>query len=211
MAFTFEVDTFSEEVSSIETEQWVVNPGVSISKRASDIHGITNERAQSEGIDPAASADRCADIIASAAKDGIGCVIYNADFDLGILKFELARYGLPNISERLGRKFIEVIDPLVLDKVLDPYRKGSRKLENVAEHYGIPVLGEYHHASTDAMIASEIAANLFEKYDIIRNMNCEELYEFQKQYSAANMEQYNAWALKNGKPTRSSKWFSVKI
>ena len=40
-----------------ETLTWLVNPGIDIPAEASAIHGITTERAQAEGMDPAEAAE----------------------------------------------------------------------------------------------------------------------------------------------------------
>ncbi|MDR2508833.1 MAG: hypothetical protein LBC50_01745 [Candidatus Ancillula sp.] len=195
----------------IDVDQWVVNPGIKIPEFVSNIHGITDERAQIEGVNAAESAEKCAQIITEAASEGRACVIYNAGYDLGILKYELLRYSLPDISERLGRKFIEIVDPLILDRILDPYRSGSRKLKDVATHYNVSAFGEYHHASVDAMITTEIATKMFLLYDIIGEMNYEELYEFQNEGMRRHVQQRNIWAKKNGKPLHRAKWISVSI
>jgi DNA polymerase-3 subunit epsilon len=54
---------------------------------------------------------------------------------------------LPPLQERQFE--LLVVDPLVIDKWLDRYRKGSRKLEAICAHYGA-VLDEAHDADFDA-------------------------------------------------------------
>ena len=49
-----------------------------------------------------------------------------------------------------------VIDPLVIDKAVDRYRKGKRTLEAAAAFYGVP-LDDAHDAGADAIAAGRVA------------------------------------------------------
>ncbi len=72
----------------------------------------------------------------------------------------------------------DVIDPLVLDKALDRYRRGSRKLADVCAHYGI-TLDNAHDASADTLAAIALARALARAYPQIARMTPQELHEFQ--------------------------------
>ena len=52
-----------------------------------------------------------------------------------------------------------VIDPLVIDKAVDRYRKGKRTLEAAAERYGVN-LDDAHDAGADAIAAGRVAQAL---------------------------------------------------
>jgi DNA polymerase-3 subunit epsilon len=49
-----------------------------------------------------------------------------------------------------------IIDPLVLDRVVDKWRKGKRTLEAAAGVYGVDLL-DAHDASADAVAAGRVA------------------------------------------------------
>ena len=62
------------------------------------------------------------------------------------------RHGVEPLGERRRR----VIDPLVIDKAVDRYRKGKRTLEAAAELYGV-ALDDAHDAGADAIAAGRVA------------------------------------------------------
>lgn len=139
---------------------WLINPGVHIAEGATEVHGITNEIAQQYGRHPKEVLTEIANHLNSWAVAELPIVIYNAPFDISLLIAEFLRYGVP-----CQARFDRVIDPLVLDKALDPYRKGSRKLTPTAEHYGIDLVNA-HSADADAMAAVKVARKLGDFYEI---------------------------------------------
>jgi len=133
-----------------ESRGWIVDPGVEIPDEAAAIHGITTERARAEGR-PAEYA--IAEILAELNLSVGPLVAFNASYDLTVLDREARRYGYVPFVPR------HVIDPFVIDKALDPYRKGSRKLVNVCRHYGVE-LEDAHAADADALAAARLAYRL---------------------------------------------------
>src|SRR5437868_6517947 len=69
----------------------LVNPGVSIPKEASDIHGITDEEAQRNGIDPADAAAQVQEAVLRAWQEGAPVIGHNIAYDFTVLDRELAR------------------------------------------------------------------------------------------------------------------------
>ena len=70
--------------------------------------------------------------LADAAGRGLPIVAYNAAYDLSVLEREAERYGLTPLPGPGP-----VIDPLVIDKAVDQYRRGKRTLTAAAAHYGV--------------------------------------------------------------------------
>jgi DNA polymerase-3 subunit epsilon len=142
----------------------LINPGVPIPEEATAVHGITDEMAR-EGIDAPAAMDEFAHMIDLAISDRVPIVAYNARYDLTILDRELRRHGLkmPDWSA------LRVIDPLVIDKHLDRYRKGSRKLDALCEHHGA-LLDTAHDAGSDAISAARLAYVLGKRGEIVRRV-----------------------------------------
>jgi len=144
----------------VERHDWLADPGVEIPPGASAVHGITTERARAEGR-PAA--DVIAEIITalnSVFARGLALTIYNAPYDLTLLHREAMRYGITPLHEPAP-----IIDPLVIDKVVDRYRKGKRTLEAAAEVYGVPLVGA-HDAAADAVAAGRLAQALARAYPV---------------------------------------------
>jgi DNA polymerase-3 subunit epsilon len=152
---------------------WMINPGVEIAEGASAVHGITNEVAQRDGGDPFTMLSNIAAHLRNWDELGHPVVIYNASFDASLLVVEFNRYG---IAQPTG--FTRVIDPYVLDKALDPYRKGSRKLIDTARHYGVELSEEdAHSADFDSMASVKVSRALGRKYVI--DAPIEEVHEMQ--------------------------------
>ena len=142
----------------VEERAWLADPGVEIPAQASAVHGITTERARAEGR-PAAEV--VAEIVA-ALEDlvarGLAITIYNAPYDLSLLHHEAVRHGVTPLHEP-----VPIIDPLVLDRAVDKYRKGKRTLEAAAAFYGV-ALTDAHDAGADAVAAGRIAQALAGRY-----------------------------------------------
>lgn len=135
----------------LEREDWLANPGIPIPEQASAVHGITTERAVAEGR-PAA--DVVAEIVASIRSvlgRGLALTVYNAPYDLTLLRYEAERYGVEAVQAPNP-----IIDPLVIDRAVDKYRKGKRTLEAAATFYGVE-LSDAHDAGADAIAAGRVA------------------------------------------------------
>jgi DNA polymerase-3 subunit epsilon len=139
------------------------------------IHGIDDAKAQAEGQDPKAALEELAETMARAIRYGMPLVAYNTAYDWSVLHYELLRHGLPTILDRCGGQPYSLIDPLVLDKQADRYRKGSRKLQAVATHYGVH-LENWHEAKADAIAALGIADALFERNPRLADYDARRLF-----------------------------------
>ena len=147
-----------EADGAVSDTSWdgIVDPGVPIPTGASNIHAITTERARLEGIPPNEALQRIARLIDHAIDEEIPLVIYNAPFDWPFVLAEAQRHDVS-----IGTP--ELIDPLVIDRAMDRYRRGSRKLEAVAAHYGHD-LDQAHDARADAFAAVAIVRALGRQY-----------------------------------------------
>ena len=76
-----------------------------------------------------------------------------------------------------------VIDPLVLDKAVDRYRKGKRTLEAAAELYEVS-LEDAHDAGADAIAAGRVAQALSRHYSDQLGIPAEELHAKQTSWYA---------------------------
>ncbi|MEU3160043.1 exonuclease domain-containing protein [Streptomyces griseoincarnatus] len=138
--------------------------GAEIPETAAAVHGISTEHAREHGRPAAVVVEEIADAIAGELSAGrAALVVMNAPFDLPLLDAESARYGVPTVADRVG--CVEpVVDPLVLDRHFDRYRKGRRNLESLAAHYGV-ALDAAHTAVADARAALEVAREIGERYE----------------------------------------------
>lgn len=125
---------------------WLINPGVPIPAAATAVHKITDEIAQRDGMDASVGVQEIVSAIQELFDKGIPVVAYNAAYDFSLLHNQALSLGIEPV------RFGSVIDPLIIDKTVDKWRKGSRKLENVAQHYNVS-LENAHTAKDDAVAA----------------------------------------------------------
>lgn len=144
----------------VRAQSWLADPGVDIPEGATAVHGITTAHARQYGSPAAAVVGEVVAAVRELLEAGIPVVAYNAPFDFSMLKYEALRHGIAPILDPSP-----VIDPLVLDKAHDRFRKGKRTLEAVAAHYAVPLVGA-HDAAADAIAAGRVAQALARRYDI---------------------------------------------
>ena len=137
---------------------WLADPGIPIPTQATAVHGITTEKAQAEGRPAAEVVAEIVAVIRALLAQGVPLVVYNAAYDITLLNRECVRYGIEPLADPTP-----VIDPLVIDRAMDRYRKGKRTLEVAAEFYGVE-LTDAHDAEADAVAAGRVAQAIARKY-----------------------------------------------
>lgn len=173
------------------TMQWIINPGVDIPAEAAEVHGWTNERLARTGVEPGTAVrinrgrtdriwlDGALFEIAAQAATAMAAdaplVVHNAAYDLTLLEAELVRAGVDTLTSR-PTGIRGVVDPFVLERAFDPYRKvkggcqggkhdcggcrvEDKTLGSLCRHYGIRHTGA-HDASGDALAAVRLARRL---------------------------------------------------
>lgn len=145
------------------------------------IHGISDAYSQEHGTDHEAG---IREILSIFEKTKCPVVGTNITFDLSILVYEAERYGI-DARTILGELLI--FDTLVMDRHLDPYRRGRRTLTSAAASYGIAIQGA-HTASGDVICGLKLARAMGSKYLDLGNRDLRELMEIQR---TAYREQMN--------------------
>lgn len=166
---------------------WLANPGVEIPEPAVAVHGITTEMAQAEGEAAPVVLQKIIASLEWIVRNEIALVVYNAPYDLTLLAAECARHGLA--MPQLGKV---VVDPLIVDKQVDRYRKGGRKLGTTAEAYGVELF-DAHDASADAVAAGRVAIAIARKFPGEVDVPLAELFDAQVRWAeeqAADFESY---------------------
>jgi DNA polymerase-3 subunit epsilon len=156
-AFIGIMDTATGEL--VERYSWLLNQPTVIPQGAIDVHGITNEKMRSEGTDPARGIFDIIQRLDIIDRQGYPIVIMNAPFDLTLVDREQGRYW-PEMKRYITPDDLShhmVFDPMVLDRAVDQYRAGSRKLVDLARAYGVPVETNAHDAEADCRMAGRIA------------------------------------------------------
>ncbi|NYI03260.1 3'-5' exonuclease [Allostreptomyces psammosilenae] len=183
----------------VARHNWLVDPGVPIPEEAVRIHGVTNERARSEGEPAAECAARIARRLARYFATGTPVVAFNAAFDFSVLSAELVRHGLPSLERLSGGVAAPILDPLTIDRRVDRYRRGSRNLEAVCREYGVTLEGA-HEAGADALAAVQVMAAIAGRYPEIRSTPPAELHRSQIAWYAEWATGYQAYLRRTRDP-----------
>ncbi|MFF5645021.1 3'-5' exonuclease [[Kitasatospora] papulosa] len=178
---------------------WLLDPGVAIPEQASAIHGISTERAREHGLPAAAAIEEITRAVADGLRSGTPLVVMNARYDLSLLDRECRRYGVDSVSVRLGDAPSPVIDPLVIDKHVDKYRKGKRALHALCAHYGVR-LDDAHDARADAVAAARVVRRMAEKHRPVGAMPLDELHGLQVRAAAEQSQSLQAYLRRTADP-----------
>lgn len=170
-----------------QPQNWLIDCGIDIPEQATAVHGITTERMRAEGTPAAESILEIVTTLSRLLDSGIPVVAYNASYDFTILDREAQRY---NLEALMSPK--PIVDPLIIDKHVDKFRKGKRTLEATAAHYGVDLTGA-HDASVDAIAAGRVAQAIGKKFAADLAFPAQELHDLQVQWAKEQAESYATW------------------
>lgn len=180
---------------------FLLNPGVEIPAGAQAVHGISTEYAQENGQDAKSGLEEIASILVCHMSKGFPVVAYNASYDFTLLDNELRRYGLASLGERLGVENAHigpVLDPFLIDKYLDKYRRGKRRLENLCEHYGV-ASETFHDAAADVRATLRVLDAEIERYPQLGETSLENIRSSMEASFLDTHRFFQELALRNGR------------
>lgn len=189
---TAHVGVLDTDGTVLESQTWLADPGIPIPEGASAVHGVTTEHARAHGRAAHDVVSEVCAALASLWERGIPVVAYNASYDFSLLRHECARHGVHALTPA------SVIDPLVIDKRVDRYRRGKRTLSHVAEHYGVPLEGA-HEASADAIAAGRVALALARRYPDAFHDSADALHSAQVDWARAQAESLTEYFIRIGR------------
>jgi len=194
---------FEPNGSSEPLVERLVDPGVALPPAVTTLTGIRPEDLAAMGGDPAEILAATRAAIVALVDDGIPIVIYHAGYDWPLLVAELARHGLATLPEVPPTI---LIDPLVLDRHVDRYRKGKRSLDAVAAHYGVPLEGA-HRAAGDAAATVTLARRIADRYPQLHR-NGPEIVALQVEAHERWKTSFNAYLARTGasRPPVTEEW-----
>ncbi len=179
--------------SVTRAQDWLADPGVEIPAGATAVHGITTERARREGRPAGEVVTEVVGALRALLDAGVPVVAYNAPYDFSLLKHEAVRHGIAPIIDPSP-----VIDPLVVDKAYDRYRRGKRTLEVVAAHYAVRLDGA-HDASADAVAAGRVAQAIAERFADSLPPTAAELHTRQVSWARAQADSLTEYFVRIGR------------
>jgi DNA polymerase-3 subunit epsilon len=139
------------------TQDWLICPGIEIAEEATAVHGITNEHAREHGRPAPGAIGEIAFAVRHAIGLGLPVVAFNLPFDATLLDRECRRHLIepPPWHEMMG------VDPFVIWKWADRFRRGSRNLTAACECFGVELGDDAHDAGADALAAARVTWRMF--------------------------------------------------
>ncbi len=186
------------------SRDWLVDPGVEIPAGATNVHGITTEMARADGRPAAEAVEEITTLLAEQILAGVPVIAFNARFDLTMLDREARRHGVVPLIDRVGgEQGMLVVDPHVLDKQFDRFRKGKRTLTAVCAHYRVPLTAaDAHAANADALAAARVAWRLGQASPELRALGLHELHGHQVTWAAEQAASFQEYLRSNGSVER---------
>lgn len=187
----------AEPDGAAQERVWLIDPGVPIPPAASRVHGITDAQVRESGAAPEAALREIAAELSAAIEGEVPLALFRAGFDLTMLSHELDRHGI----EQPDWGKAAVVDPAVLDKRVDRYRKGKRTLGVTARHYGVP-LEDAHSAAGDASATVALARAIGGRYPEVGSLDVRALHESQVRWHAEDAASLEAYFKRSGRAER---------
>ncbi|WP_167139587.1 3'-5' exonuclease [Diaminobutyricimonas sp. TR449] len=186
----------------LEQWQWLADPGIEIPEQASAVHGISTERARQFGRPAAVVVEEIIATLRALFARGLALTVYNASYDLSLLHHEALRYGLTPLEDPAP-----IVDPFVIDKAVDRYRKGKRTLSAASLVYGVD-LENAHDASADAIAAGRLAQAIARLHGDKLPTDVAELHQAQIGWSAESAASFQDFVRRTKDPdfTTSGAW-----
>lgn len=175
----------------VDRPEWLANPEIEIPEVASNVHGITTEIARAQGRNYKEVIQEILDVLRDCFDRGIPVIAYNAPYDFTILYHQALELGLEPIANPFP-----VIDPLVVDKTFDKFRRGKRKLELVAEFYQVP-LDDAHNSKADAIAAGRVGLAVMKNHVDKLPSSADEMHKSQIAWAKEIDESFAKWMTEN--------------
>ena len=190
-AYVGELDARGEVLPS--GQSWLANPVIDIPESASSVHGITTDFARENGADAALVVQEIIEKLTELMSRGILITAQNAAYDFTVLHYEAIRHGFTPLEPSL------VLDPLVIDRKVDTYRKGKRNLTVLCELHSV-TLSDAHEASADAIAAGRVAQAMAAKYFDDLPATASEVHASQIGWQEEQNKSFASWMQKNVDP-----------
>ena len=179
----------------VSTSTSLVDPGRDIPAGAIEVHGISTERARSEGMPLRDAIEMVTQAVICASQQKVPLVGMKLDFDLTILDAQSRRLSGSGLLERGWDG--PVLDAVVLDRHLDRYRKGSRTLGALCAHYGVEIENA-HDAVADAVASARGLCAQAARFNELDEAEPSALHASEIGWHREWAEGYDEWRLEQG-------------
>lgn len=182
----------------VSAKSWVADPGIEIPEVAAAVHGYTTERARAEGRPASEVVPEIVETLRELFTAGTPVAAYNASYDFSLLHHDAIRN---NVAPLDGPK--PIVDPMVVDKKIDRFRKGKRTLQAACDRYGVE-LGAAHDASADAVAAGRVFRGMQREWAATAEMALDPLalHDAQIAWAREQAESFAKWLAEKGETSR---------
>jgi DNA polymerase-3 subunit epsilon len=129
---------------------------------------------------------------------GTPVVAYNASYDFSLLHHDAIRNGFEPLDNPRP-----IVDPMVVDRKVDQFRKGKRTLQAACDQYGVE-LGAAHDAGADAVAAGRVFRAIQKQFADTTELRLSplDLHDSQIDWSRLQAESFAKWLASKGETSR---------
>lgn len=156
---------------TLDKRQMIIDPGISIPKQASDIHGITDE------VIAKLKADGKAPLFSKVAPN-----IFKFIQGCDVAGYGIINFDIPMLSEEFARCGIQWPEPdmKALDNMNIFKKKEERTLKAALKFYCGKELKDAHEALADIEASMEVIDGQLDKYSDLKELSFDELCAYSK-------------------------------
>lgn len=182
----------------VSAKSWVADPGIEIPEVAAAVHGYTTERARAEGRPASEVVPEIVETLRELFTAGTPVAAYNASYDFSLLHHDAIRNNVAPLDVPKP-----IVDPMVVDKKIDRFRKGKRTLQAACDRYGVD-LGAAHDASADAVAAGRVFREMQREWAATAEMALDPLalHDAQIEWAREQAESFAKWLAEKGETSR---------
>jgi DNA polymerase-3 subunit epsilon len=182
----------------VSAKSWVADPGIEIPEVAAAVHGYTTERARAEGRPASEVVPEIVETLRELFTAGTPVAAYNASYDFSLLHHDAIRNNVAPLDVPKP-----IVDPMVVDKKIDRFRKGKRTLQAACDRYGVE-LGSAHDASADAVAAGRVFREMQREWAATAEMALDPLalHDAQIEWAREQAESFAKWLAEKGETSR---------
>ena len=192
----------------IEQVHRLVNPGRPIPPGAQAVHGISDERAVAEGMAMVDAVELITAALLDASTREVPLVGFNLNYDLTMMDARLRSIDGRGLEERGWNG--PVVDPLVLDRHFEKYRKGKKTLDLVCEEYGASNAAA-HDAAGDAEASARVLLALSSRHSAVEAASLAQLMRDQVEWHRTWAVSLNQFFLDKGREPMDERDFDWPI
>jgi len=176
-----------------ERTVFLVDPGRDVPEAARAVHGISSEQVREEGRTLGDAARVIHGVLSGAQEALVPVVVMNASYDITIASRLFAAFGLSPVEWQA------LVDPLVIDRKVDRFRSGKRRLDALCATYGV-ALGSAHDAGHDADATIALARALAARYPELDRYGIKELTRLEQDWHRDWATEFDRWRRSKGQP-----------